>query len=307
MAWMRMMGAESVAYHRETVLERGDDYPGMALAYYASRGETALRWGGAGAEELGLDGPVSSEAYEAIFGAGGARRPERRERLVTARRPGMELVISAHKSVSELGVIGRAEHMHQIMDAERDATLDYLDEVTRQVGGRRGRTATPTATGGLVYAPHPPRHFTGGRSATRIAMVPATFATWQARRAARTVRQTSGRLELRLAARRARLDPQARSFVEQVRAGLATGTIGRQVADQTDLGKLIVASSLADSSQRLGRPARGHHSTVPRHGSPTRSRSAMWLTGPTSCGRTDHRSTGQSLGGRRAVCRKGSP
>jgi hypothetical protein len=43
---MRMMGAESVAYHRRTVLERDDDYPGMALAYYASRGETPLRWGG---------------------------------------------------------------------------------------------------------------------------------------------------------------------------------------------------------------------------------------------------------------------
>jgi hypothetical protein len=37
-AWVRKMGAESVAYHRRTVMERGDDYPGMALAYYASRG-----------------------------------------------------------------------------------------------------------------------------------------------------------------------------------------------------------------------------------------------------------------------------
>ena len=71
---------------------------------------------------------------------------------MAARRPGMELVISAHKSVAELGVIGRAEHMHLIMDAERDATLGYLDQVTRQVGGRRGRAATATATGGLVYA-----------------------------------------------------------------------------------------------------------------------------------------------------------
>jgi conjugative relaxase-like TrwC/TraI family protein len=149
---MRMMGAESVAYHRRTVLERGDDYPGMALAYYASRGETPLRWGGAGVGALGLDGPVSSEAYEAIFGSGGARHPDSGERLVAARRPGMELVISAHKSVAELGVIGRADHMHLIMDAERDATLGYLDCVTRNVGGRRGRSATPTATGGLVYA-----------------------------------------------------------------------------------------------------------------------------------------------------------
>jgi conjugative relaxase-like TrwC/TraI family protein len=149
---MRMMGLESVAYHRNTVLERGDDYPGMALAYYASRGETPLRWGGAGAEALGLDGPVTPDSYEAMFGAGGARHPESGERLVTARRPGMEVVVSAHKSVAELGVIGRAEHMHQIMDAERNATLGYLDGVTRNMGGRRGRAATATETGGLIYA-----------------------------------------------------------------------------------------------------------------------------------------------------------
>jgi conjugative relaxase-like TrwC/TraI family protein len=64
----------------------------------------------------------------------------------------MELVISAHKSVAELGVVGRAEDMHQIMDAERDATLAYLDRVTRLMGGRRGQTATITSTGGLIYA-----------------------------------------------------------------------------------------------------------------------------------------------------------
>src|SRR6516225_7608815 len=127
---------------------RSDDYPGMALAYYASRGEPLLRWGGSGATAPGLDGPVSPEAYEAIFGPGGARHPQNGERLVTARRPGMELVISGHKSVAELGVIGRAEYMHLVMDAERDATLAYLDRVTRQVGGRRGRSATTTATAG---------------------------------------------------------------------------------------------------------------------------------------------------------------
>jgi conjugative relaxase-like TrwC/TraI family protein len=124
----------------------------MALAYYASRGETPLRWGGGGATALGLDGPVSPPGYEAVFGPGGARHPETGERLVSARRPGMELVISAHKSVAELGVIGRAEHMHLIMDAERHATLSYLDHITRTAGGRRGRQAAATATGGLVYA-----------------------------------------------------------------------------------------------------------------------------------------------------------
>jgi len=148
---MRMLGAESVEYHRATVLERADDFPGMALQYYASRGETPLMWGGSGCGSLGVSGPVSVEAYEAVFGPGGARHPVSLERLVTTRRPGMEIVISAHKSVAELGVIGRAEDMHAIMDAERDATLDYLDQVTRQTGGRRGRAAKATETGGLVY------------------------------------------------------------------------------------------------------------------------------------------------------------
>ena len=41
MAWMRMMGADSVAYHRSTVMQRSDDHPGQALAYYASRGDAA--------------------------------------------------------------------------------------------------------------------------------------------------------------------------------------------------------------------------------------------------------------------------
>ena len=68
------------------------------------------------------------------------------------RRPGMEIVISAHKSVAELGVIGQAEDMHRIMDTERDATLAYLDTVTRQMGGRRGEAAKATQTGGLIYA-----------------------------------------------------------------------------------------------------------------------------------------------------------
>ena len=149
---MRMMGAESVEYHRATVLGRVDDHPGRAMEYYASRGETPLVWGGSGASSLGLSGAVSAEAYETLFGPGGARDTRTDERLVQTRRPGMEVVIASHKSVAELGVIGRAEEMHRIMDAERDATLAYLDGVTRQMGGRRGQAGAATATGGLIYA-----------------------------------------------------------------------------------------------------------------------------------------------------------
>ncbi len=147
-----MMGADSVAYHRETIIQRGDDFPGAALQYYATRGETPLLWGGSGAVSLGLIGPVDDPSYAAIYGPGGACHPKTGERLVNARRPGMELVIAAHKSVAELGVLGRAEDMHAIMDAERDATLRYLDDLTKERGGRRGVAAIPTATTGLVYA-----------------------------------------------------------------------------------------------------------------------------------------------------------
>src|SRR3954454_4163624 len=131
---MRMMGVDSVEYHRATVLARGDDHPGQALGYYASRGETPLLWGGHGASLLGLEGAVTEAQYEASHGPGGASDPTTGRRLVCTTRPGLELVISAHKSVAELGVIGRAEEMHQIMDAERDATLSYLDELTQRIG-----------------------------------------------------------------------------------------------------------------------------------------------------------------------------
>jgi conjugative relaxase-like TrwC/TraI family protein len=169
---MRMMGADSVDYHRATVMERGDDHPGQALDYYASRGETPLMWGGSGAEALGLSGAVTHEAYEAIYGAGGAVDPTTGTRLVRTTRPGMELVISAHKSVAELGVLGRTEDMHRIMDAERNATMSYLDDVTRKAGGRRGQAATPSPTRGLVFAHS--RHATSAP----VTPIPTTTCCW---------------------------------------------------------------------------------------------------------------------------------
>ena len=152
MAWMRMMGAESVAYHRQTVIERSDDHPGLALDYYGSRGETPLEWGGKGAGKLGLTGTVEAAQYDALYGPRGARDPATGTRLVATTRPGMELVIAAHKSVAELGVIGRPGEMHLILDAERDATMGHLDRITQLMGGRRGRERVVVPTGGLIYA-----------------------------------------------------------------------------------------------------------------------------------------------------------
>jgi conjugative relaxase-like TrwC/TraI family protein len=151
MAWARIMGADSVSYHRDTVVDRADDFPGQTLAYYGSRGETPMHWGGAAAARLGLTGPVTHEDYSAIFGPGGACDPVLGGRLVSAKRPGLELVVSAHKSVAVLGVIGQADDMHRILDAETDATIEFLDTWVQGQGGRRGRLQVRTPTSGLVY------------------------------------------------------------------------------------------------------------------------------------------------------------
>src|SRR5690606_26381264 len=116
------------------------DHPGQALAYDASRGETPLGWGGSGAPLLGRDGAVDPAAYDAIFGLGGARHPVTGEQLVRTDRPGVELVVGAHRSLAVLGPFA-PEDMHAILDAERDATLAYLDAHARTAGGRRGRDA----------------------------------------------------------------------------------------------------------------------------------------------------------------------
>jgi hypothetical protein len=148
-AWFRAMGVDHVAYHEATVVGREDDHPGQALDYYGSRGETPLRWGGAGATRLGLQGEVTPDGYRLAFGPGGFRDPLTGQRLVRTTRPGFELVVSAHKSLSLLGVVGRADDMHAIVDAQTAATMACLEGWAQSRGGRRGRAAVaPSGWGG---------------------------------------------------------------------------------------------------------------------------------------------------------------
>ena len=80
--------------------------------------------------------------------------------MATTRRPGVELVVAAHKTVAILGLIGRADDMHAILDAESDATLAFLDEWFARQGGRRGKDHRRTHTSGLLWART--RHATSG-------------------------------------------------------------------------------------------------------------------------------------------------
>ena len=123
----------------------------------------------AGPAPAPLAGDATLDEYRAIFGAGGAHHPTTGEQLTKVKRPGFELVIGPHKSVAVLGVIGRADDMHAIVDAETRATMGVIEEDWRQRGGSRGRAQTRTPTKGLLYAvtrhgttragdPHPHDH-----------------------------------------------------------------------------------------------------------------------------------------------------
>ena len=104
-----------------------------------------------GAERLGLTGTVTHETYGAVFAEGGTRDPVLGTRLANTKRPGLEIVVSAHKTVAVLGVVGKADDMHRILDAETDATLAFLDAWVSRQGGRRGKLQVRTPTSGMIY------------------------------------------------------------------------------------------------------------------------------------------------------------
>ncbi len=119
---------------------------------YEEAGRTAQRWGGSGANALGLAGAASLDAYRAVFRAGGSCDPGSGQRLVTTRRPGFLLVITVNKTVAVLDVLGRRDHVHAIVDAGTDAAMQWLDGWFRERGGTRGRAGLRTPTAGLTYA-----------------------------------------------------------------------------------------------------------------------------------------------------------
>lgn len=157
-----MMGVDSVEYHRATVLGRDDDHEGSAILYYGSRGETPLAWGGRLAERLGLVGAVDDASYDAIFGPGRVHDPHLGIPLVRRKRPGVELVVAAHKTVAILGVIGRADDMHAILDAESDATLGFLDEWFAVSGWSTRKESATYPHQWPAVGPHATRHVARG-------------------------------------------------------------------------------------------------------------------------------------------------
>jgi conjugative relaxase-like TrwC/TraI family protein len=145
------MSAGSVAYHRANAQDGRYDNPGKTLEYYGSRGETPLEWGGNGATHIGLAGRVEQADYDALFRPN-PRDPVTGKTMAATRIRGVEFVVRAPKSVSCLGVLGAADDMHAILDAQVAGEMGYLERVMEEKGGRRGREQVRCATSGLTYA-----------------------------------------------------------------------------------------------------------------------------------------------------------
>ena len=120
--------------------------------YYIDGQEVSGRWGGKGAERLGLHGEVDRESFFALCNN---RNPETGEQLTPRnkdnRRVGFDFTFSAPKSVSvmyELSGDGR------ILDAFRQSTKETMDEIEREMKTRVRKKGADhdRETGNMVYA-----------------------------------------------------------------------------------------------------------------------------------------------------------
>ncbi|HEV2811112.1 MAG TPA: MobF family relaxase [Acidimicrobiales bacterium] len=134
------------AYYLEEVLDGAEDY-------YVTVGEAPGRWVGAGAARLGLGGTVEADDLRAVLAG---RRPGGNQPLRATRtaRPGLDLTLSAPKSVSlvwGLGDQATAEVVVGCHDRAVDAALEYLEGHACHV--RRGHGGATVCDGeGFVGA-----------------------------------------------------------------------------------------------------------------------------------------------------------
>jgi conjugative relaxase-like TrwC/TraI family protein len=135
------------AYYAKQVAQGRDDY-------YTGRGEAAGEWVGAGAGELGLEGPISAGEFTALLEGRDPRAPESRLRASSSQPEvaALDLTFSAPKSVSVLFAVAAPEVSGALVECHEEAVraaLGFLENeavlVRRGKGGARFEHA-----GGLI-------------------------------------------------------------------------------------------------------------------------------------------------------------
>ncbi len=166
-------GTVNAAYYLERSAECAQ------VAYYTGEAEQVGRWCGRGAQALGLDGPVGAGNAEvfarlldgALPDGTVVARPVLRagpDGPVDVRRSGLDVVVSAPKSVSVLFGLADPQVAATVLAAHDRAVDEALGYLDRHAGhGLRGhqggdQRAARVDTEGLVTAGVHPSHLTGG-------------------------------------------------------------------------------------------------------------------------------------------------
>lgn len=119
--------------------------------YTADQSQDASAWTGQGAAELGLEGPVDAEAFEAVLRGelpdGSVLDAKRGEH-----RPGWDLTFSASKSVSILALVGGDRRLVDAVRTAAAATLGWAERNIVEARTWNGRAQAVERTGKLVAA-----------------------------------------------------------------------------------------------------------------------------------------------------------
>ena len=125
--------------------------PSQGVSYFEKEGyyakddplhREANDWYGKGAESMGLSGPVEPEAFEKVLEGHvpGGRRLGRRERDGTLNhRPGVDVKLSAPKSVSLAALVDGDRRIVKAHDKAVKRTLDWIEERVSDRGQKRLR------------------------------------------------------------------------------------------------------------------------------------------------------------------------
>ncbi|MDQ3573614.1 MAG: relaxase domain-containing protein [Actinomycetota bacterium] len=135
------------AYYLEEVLDGAEDY-------YVNVGEAPGRWLGSGAAQLGLEGKVEAEDLRAVL-AGTRPGGDGPLRSTAARLPGVDLTLSAPKSMSLVWGLGDAETAQAVVDCHErgvDAAITYLESHACHVRRGHGGVDVQAAHGFVAAA-----------------------------------------------------------------------------------------------------------------------------------------------------------
>lgn len=123
--------------------------------YYVGEHAEVGRWGGAGAKELGLVGPVRKEQFEHLCDnelPDGSGRLTVRTKL--GRRVGYDFNVHCPKSMSVLYAFTKDERLREAFDRAGDETMEQIEAAARtrvRVGGQQAERPSPNLLWAAFY------------------------------------------------------------------------------------------------------------------------------------------------------------